>query len=228
MTANARVEIVSSPRPVHVDRTLPSVLQDHLKLQDWECFCEDVDNALQPLDMSIEVCQIIVMGGFTLGLIGILGTFFMLQIMTEQAIMFLIAAVVFFSTANCVVALFLRHKFDQTNAALESICHAMSNRCATSLSFHLRSSPVNFTRRGGGMEQALSNMYIEVCVRYNPPQSRRPSNTMRVPTFDKDDIHHNSTVVQSIKERLESLEQIRNVLSEAEYREKRSEILDAV
>ena len=222
MTASARIEIVSSPRPVHVDRTLPSVLQDHLREKEWHAFCEDVDSALHPLDVAMEVCQIIVMGGFTLCLIGILGNFALFQIMMEQAIVFLIAAIVFFMTANCVVALYLRHKFDQANAQLESICHRMSNFNATSLSFHLRSSPVNFSRRGGGMEQALSNMYIEVCVRYNPPHG--PADIR----LDKDCTHHNATVVHSIKERLESLEQIRPVLSEAEYRDKRAQILDAV
>ena len=65
-------------------------------------------------------------------------------------------------------------------------------------------------------------MYIEVCVRYNPPHGRADIR------LDKDDANHNATVVHSIKERLESLEQIRSVLSEAEYRDKRAQILDAV
>ena len=253
MTTSARIEIVSSPRPLHIDRTLPSFLQDHLKSSEWEEFCNDVDTVLHPLDVSLEVCQIIFFGAVGLCVLGIMGVLFLSSYL-QQAYFFLVVSIIFFLISNFVCALYLRFRLDITHGALELLCHNRTNLKATSMSFHLRANPINFFRRGpeGGYEQVSSNTYIEVFVRYTPPPSPSPliplglsspsgvTNTSikKVGSGDFYSLSMSSShqisrpspanVAYSVKQRLESLEQIRHALSEAEYRDKRAEILDVV
>ena len=244
MTASTRIEILSCPRPLHIDRTLPSFLLDHLKPSEWKDFCNDVDSILHPLDVSLEVCQIIFFGSIMMCALGIVGILF-LSSRLEGALCFLIASIIFFLLSNFVCALYLRFRLNITHGALEQLCHTMTNRKATSLSFHLRANPIDFFKRGaeGGYGQISSNTYLKVFVRYAPPPSPVPIGGAgsggsygggdHFSALSMSSSHHHNrpsvdTVAFSVKQRLEELEKNRRKMSDLEYRDKRGEILDAV
>ena len=241
---NARIEIVSSPRPIHIDRTLPSNLQDHLRQNEWESFCNNIDTVLHPLDVALEVCQIIYFGAAALCFVALL--VLLLPVSNhDHSLFILVVSIFFFVASNMMCSLYLRHKLDRTHGQLEMICHTMTNLKATSLSFHLRAKPVNFFIRGaeGGFGPVCGQTYIEVFVRYAPPPTpasvdkRANSGVGSVSSIGGASGNHFSlashrpppeNVAFDVKQRLEQLEQIRADLSEPEYHDKRAAILDRV
>ena len=238
--STARVEIVTNPRPIHIDRTLPSLLKPHLENNEWQSFCDEIDSSLATLNRAFQSFQCCIRTGFAISVVIVVLYIVLVQalsVLREESFFFILPVFFILIVSKFVMIYNIGKTLSQAHSSIEVACDEMSLK-KPSLSFILRHSPAKVG--WGGLQkgrvdnfvQATVNSHIEVVVKVDIAE---------VPVDDIDELQATSsgipeviaytilnTTASGAEDRLEVLERIRHLLTDTEYQDKRAEILSAV
>lgn len=237
--SSARIDLSSNG----IDRTKPAIMDPYMPDDQWNTFCDDVDNSLRPIKEALKIHSI----GFKLTPVIFL-IFMIISFVTVFSgggfsifILFIIPIVFFLATAATSRHLF--HSMSKIKTELERICKNTSDK-QPFLSFHIRyemhpryyMNSYNSSHNGSNYH---TTQYIEVLINdqninMDPeiviPEATVVSATNIEPSAPYvDDLEAAENKKNNTpEERLQTLEQMKHLLTQKEYENKRAEILSEI
>jgi hypothetical protein len=219
---------------IHIDRSMPGILHQHMGQSQWNQFCDRIDSKLSELGpIKKQVRRALQISGIvslvTFGVIaGLLasGVFFrnkMYYLFPIFGILFAGAPIfIYFRMVSPVMT-----KVRKALSDLEMVCSEESSKYSN-LSFHLRDDRV-YTGRS-----VVAINYIEVSMG-SAPSTENAAPVATTNSSGSFSLFSQmatgagvSTGGRNVAERLKELEGIRSLISEEEYNQKRSSILSDI
>lgn len=237
--SSVRVEIVTNPRPIHVDRTMPPLLKPYLETNEWQGFCDEIDACMATLNRAFQSFQCFIRAGFAICIVIIILYIALVQalsILREESFFFILPVFVVLIVSKFVMIYNIGKMLSQANKAMEMVCNEMSLK-KPSLSFLLRHSPAKVG--WGGLQkgrvdnfvQTTVHSYIEIVVKFDIEDVVDDIDELQATSSGIPEVIAYTilnTTASGAEDRLEVLERIRHLLTDTEYQDKRSEILSAV
>ena len=176
----SRINIVTSPLPLKIDREMPAKLKLYLLASEWTHFCDEIDTSLKPLNIAFRNLKRYV---FTaLGLSTFIFLMYMifsvaLTVIPESYFIFVavpLMALLIFS--KFIIVVYIGYKIKEANKAMQFVCNVMSaKKQAANLHFHLKEERPPILVAGccrkdkkGGFVKKVFNSHIEVNVGSHP------------------------------------------------------------
>jgi len=225
---------------IHIDRSMPGILHQHMGQSQWINFCDRVDSTLIELGPvrkkvrnALRISGIIslvlfgtIAGVFASGVVFRAGSYYVFPIL---GVLFAIVPTFIY----CRMIAPVMTKVRKTLSDLEIICNEESSKYSN-LSFHLRDE-----RFYTGRRSSVVINYIEVSIGSvssaaggsNPigDPSANSSSSGAFSLFSQMATGAGvSTAGRNVAERLKDLEGIRSLITEEEYNQKKKEILSGI
>uniref|UniRef100_A0A7S1BK59 Uncharacterized protein n=1 Tax=Corethron hystrix TaxID=216773 RepID=A0A7S1BK59_9STRA len=228
-----------------IGRTKPAIIDHYMSGTEWTEFCDDIDEALEPLNRASKYSTIAFFVAFVSAIISMI--FFAITIFSKQkdlmpsfdgtsfddnfgsfdddfgpprgifygfGIIFVTVIISVAFTCNT------GYKWQKSSEDIEEICAETSER-QPRLSFHVRFE--RYYTFHGDEAKSHVNQYIEVLINQQgmhtelePVAPYAPASSPYVVAAIPDD---------TVQQRLKELEEVKHLLTEIEYSDKRTEIL---
>uniref|UniRef100_A0A7S1BJY7 Uncharacterized protein n=1 Tax=Corethron hystrix TaxID=216773 RepID=A0A7S1BJY7_9STRA len=217
-----------------IGRTKPAIIDHYMSGTEWTEFCDDIDEALEPLNRASKYSAIAFLLTFVSTIISM--SVYMITMFSKtfgtsldddfgpprgQNLIFYVIGIIFVTVIisaafNCNTG----YKWQKSSEDIEEICAETSER-QPRLSFHVRFERY-YTFHGGDAKSHV-NQYIEVLINQQgmhtelePVAPYAPASSPYVVAAIPDD---------TVQQRLKELEEVKHLLTEIEYSDKRTEIL---
>jgi len=228
-------------QPIQISKTKPAILDEHMTSVAWMSFCDRIDTALHPLNKLRRFAGystfVFVMAFILVPVILMITSInrinnFDSSYESPNIVAFIIGPLVAMS-GLIFTQCFIARKANSVMEDLKSICDEVSKQ-QPRLSFHVRFERHYYHRSSDNTSSHTTN-YIEVIVAGDSavvPYATAVEPVIPYPTAPEMEYPSFAGNVSSDKkspaERLATLEAMKPYLSDKEYSEKRTEILDGV
>ena len=204
-----------------LQRSMPAVMDGHFTSHQWTTFCEEIDEALTPVNKAARCSRIFNWIAIAAFLGCFLSTFAVIGgVMTGAAF---IAAFAINIVGSLTTKSYTNSRRQEAIAEMNRVCEDTS-RLHPGLSFHPRKD----TQLHGSGRRLRARMYYYIEVSVATSTSNSSSPPVALATYTPETFAIAGSQTKTPAQRMEELETMRQFLSQEEYDRKKAEIVASV